>query len=151
MAKLLLVRKVESKSNYTSGVLYIAKNNQAATMNGRRIMFTQQCDTLEPKWRDLKKQQKVKGQTAIPEGEYKIVMSPSSKFHRNMPYLKNVPQFEGIMIHPGNTVKDTMGCILVGTKNSSGLANSRATFEKIMKILNSEDENTIEIIDTYVI
>ena len=149
MAKLLLVRKVESKSNYTSGVLYIAKNNQAATMNGRRIMFTQQCDTLEPKWRDLKTQQKVKGQTAIPEGEYKIVMSPSSKFHRNMPYLKNVPQFEGIMIHPGNTVKDTMGCILVGTKNSSWLANSRATFEKIMKILNSEDENTIEIIDSW--
>ena len=151
MAKLLLVRKVESKSNYTSGVLYIAKNNQAATMNGRRIMFTQQCDTLEPKWRDLKTQQKVKGQTAIPEGEYKIVMSPSAKFHRNMPYLKNVPQFEGIMIHPGNTVKDTMGCILVGVKSGTGLLVSRITFEKIMKILNSEDDNTIEIIDTYVI
>ena len=151
MAKLLLVRKVDSKCDYTTGVLYIAKNNPAATMNGKRIMFIQQCDTLEPQWRDLKSQQKVKGQTAIPEGEYKIVMSPSAKFHRNMPYLKDVPQFEGIMIHPGNTVKDTMGCILVGVKSGTGLLVSRITFEKIMKILNSEDDNTIEIIDTYVI
>ena len=151
MAKLLLVRKVDSKCEYTTGVLYIAKNNPAATMNGKRIMFTQQCDTLEPQWRDLKTEKKVRGKTAIPEGEYKIVMSPSAKFHRNMPYLKDVPQFEGIMIHPGNTVKDTMGCILVGVKSGTGLLVSRVTFEKILKILNSEDDNTIEIIDTYVI
>ena len=151
MAKLLLVRKVDSKCDYTSGVLYIAKNNPAATMNGKRIMFTQQCDTLEPQWRDLKKEKKVRGKTAIPEGKYKIVMSPSAKFGKNMPYLINVPQFEGIMIHPGNTVKDTMGCILVGVKSGTGLLVSRATFEKIMKILNSEADNTIEIIDTYVI
>lgn len=151
MAKLLLVRKVDTKCDYTTGVLYIAKNNPAATMNGKRIMFTQQCDTLEPQWRDLKKEKKVRGKTAIPEGKYKVVMSPSAKFGKNMPYLINVPQFEGIMIHPGNTVKDTMGCILVGVKSGTGLLVSRATFEKIMKILNSEDDNTIEIIDTYVI
>lgn len=151
MAKLLLVRKVDTNCDYTTGVLYIAKNNPAATMNGKRIMFTQQCDTLEPQWRDLKKEKKGEGKTAIPEGKYKIVMSPSAKFHRNMPYLKDVPQFEGIMIHPGNTVKDTIGCILVGVKSGTGLLVSRVTFEKIMKILNSEDDNTIEIIDTYVI
>lgn len=151
MAKLLLVRKVDSKSNYTTGVLYIAKNNPAATMNGKRSVFTQQCDTLEPQWRDLKKEKKVRGKTAIPEGEYKIVMSPSAKFGKNMPYLLDVPQFEGIMIHPGNTVDDTKGCILVGVKSGTGLMVSRATFEKLMKILNSEDDNTIEIIDTYAI
>ena len=151
MAKLLLVRKVDTNCDYTTGVLYIAKNNPAATMNGKRIMFTQQCDTLEPQWRDLKKEKKVRGKTAIPEGKYKIVMSPSAKFGKNMPYLIDVPQFEGIMIHPGNTVKDTMGCILVGVKSGTGLLVSRITFEKIMKILNSEVDNTIEIIDTYVI
>ena len=149
MAKLLLVRKINSKSNYTQGVLYIARNNPGAMINGKMVMFVQQCDTLEPQWRDLKTQQKVMGKTAIPEGEYKIVMSPSAKFHRNMPYLKDVPQFEGIMIHPGNTVEDTRGCILVGTKYGAGLANSRAKFEKIMKILSSEDDNTIEIIDSW--
>ena len=141
MATLLLVRNVDSKCDYTTGVLYIAKTHDT--------MYVKQCDTLEPQWRDLKTQQKVMGKTAIPEGEYKIVMSPSAKFHRNMPYLKDVPQFEGIMIHPGNTVEDTRGCILVGTKYGAGLANSRAKFEKIMKILNSEDDNTIEIIDSW--
>ena len=151
MAKLLLVRKINSKSNYTQGVLYIARNNPGAMINGKMVMFVQQCDTLEPQWRDLKTQQKVMGKTAIPEGKYKIVMSPSAKFGKNMPYLIDVPQFEGIMIHPGNTVKDTMGCILVGVKSGTGLLVSRVTFEKIMKILNSEDDNTIEIIDTYVI
>ena len=143
MAKLLLVRKVDRNSNHTTGILYIAIKHDRTVV--------QQCDTLEPQWRDLKKEKKVRGKTAIPEGEYKIVMSPSAKFHRNMPYLKDVPQFEGIMIHPGNTVKDTMGCILVGVKSGTGLLVSRITFEKIMKILNSEDDNTIEIIDTYVI
>lgn len=143
MAKLILVRKVDSKSNYTTGVLYIAKKHDTT--------FVLQCDTLEPQWRDLKTQQKVKGQTAIPEGKYKIVMAPSAKFGKNMPYLLDVPQFEGIMIHPGNTVDDTKGCILVGVKSGTGLLVSRITFEKIMKILNSEVDNTIEIIDTYVI
>ena len=151
MAKLLLVRKINSKSNYTQGVLYIARNNPGAMINGKMVMFVQQCDTLEPQWRDLKTEQKVMGKTAIPEGEYKIVMSPSAKFHRNMPYLKDVPQFEGIMIHPGNTVKDTMGCILVGVKSGTGLLVSTITLQKIMKTLNSEVDNTIEIIDTYVI
>ena len=46
MAKLLLVRKVDTNCDYTTGVLYIAKNNPAATMNGKRIMFTQQCDKI---------------------------------------------------------------------------------------------------------
>lgn len=141
MARLLLIRKVDRKINYTLGILYIAKKHDTT--------FTQQCDTLEPQWRDLKTQPKVMGKTAIPKGEYKIVMAPSYKFHRNMPYLLGVPQFEGVMIHPGNTVNDTKGCILVGTKNSSGLANSRATFEKIMEILNSEDDNTIEIVECW--
>ena len=76
MAKLLLVRKVDTNCDYTTGVLYIAKNNPAATMNGKRIMFTQQCDTLEPQWRDLKKEKKVRGKTAIPEGDVAVCQVP---------------------------------------------------------------------------
>ena len=60
------------------------------------------CDTMEPTWRDLKKERKVKGRTAIPEGRYPVVITLSPKFGKWLPLLLNVPFFEGIRIHAGN-------------------------------------------------
>ena len=60
------------------------------------------CDTMEPTWRDLKKERKVKGCTAIPEGRYPVVITLSPKFGKWLPLLLNVPFFEGIRIHAGN-------------------------------------------------
>lgn len=72
------------------------------------------CHTLEPKAIDWTKESKVYGQTAIPEGTYDISFEWSCKFNQNMPFLTNVPQFLGVMIHQGNFGSDTQGCILVG-------------------------------------
>ena len=72
------------------------------------------CDTLEPTYRNLAKESKLEGKTAIPFGTYEIEMGMSRKYRMTMPYLKNVPFFKGIMIHSGNFPKDTHGCILVG-------------------------------------
>ncbi|MBQ0057900.1 MAG: hypothetical protein KBT20_09610 [Bacteroidales bacterium] len=94
------------------------------------------CHTLEPHAIDWKKEKKVMGRTAIPEGRYRIEMQWSRKYHRLMPFLQNVPQFTGVMIHPGNTSSDTEGCILVGESlytpmSRPHLQNSRPTFERI--------------------
>lgn len=107
------------------------------------------CHTLEPRWRNLRREEKVKGKTAIPAGSYKVMMAPSQKFKKVMPYLMNVPCFSGIMIHPGNTSKDTEGCILVGKPSYSKMGlpisgvvmNSRTTFNAIME--NIEGKNVM--------
>ncbi len=57
---------------------------------------------------------KVDGKTAIPTGRYEIAITWSQRFQRLLPLLINVPGFEGIRIHPGNTEFDTEGCLLPG-------------------------------------
>lgn len=68
------------------------------------------------------REQKVYGETRIPEGRYKIEKRKAGKFYTkyNMMYnhqwvghLQNVPGFEYILIHIGNTPKDSKGCLLI--------------------------------------
>jgi hypothetical protein len=71
-----------------------------------------ECFTLEDKVRPVK----IKGMTAIPAGAYEVVVTFSERFKRPLPLLLNVPNFDGVRIHQGNTAKDTEGCLLVGKK-----------------------------------
>lgn len=129
---LLEVKRLYKKDTYTIGVLMV---------DGEKF-----SDTLEDKVRDLKSEKKVYGETAIPAGKYKVVMSMSSKFKRVMPYLENVPQFTGIMIHPGNTIKDTLGCILVGENKKKGqLVDSRKYSDELNKRINEAIERKEQV------
>ena len=75
---------------------------------------------------------KVYGQTAIPHGRYEIKITYSPRFKRQLPLLLDVPGFEGIRIHPGNTAKDTEVCILPGTEISGrSVINSRVAFNAL--------------------
>lgn len=69
---------------------------------------------------------KVKGKTAIPTGRYKVVITYSQRFKKDMPLLLNVKGYEGIRIHSGNTQEDTEGCLLCGLNDKVGMiSNSR--------------------------
>lgn len=146
----LILKRIALRDTYTIGKLYI---------DG--VYF---CDTLEDKVRDLNKngkfdngEKKVYGETAIPYGTYKVDMNTVSPRFKNrvwakpyggkIPRLLNVNSFEGVLIHPGTTSKDTSGCLLVGRNTIVGkLTQSQNTFHKLMSKLKGQKDITIEIV-----
>jgi hypothetical protein len=92
----------------------------------------------------------VYGQTAIPSGRYRLILSRSNKFKRIMPEILNIPGFTGVRMHGGNTAKDTEGCIIV-SKNIINRSMVQGTMERALsELLRIKNESHwIEIIDTY--
>lgn len=100
---------------------------------------------------DEKRAEKVIGETRIPLGRYKIELRVEggfhqkylnkfgSNFHKGMLWVKNVPKFEYILIHIGNTDDDTDGCILVGMSNNADeqgfIGQSTDAYTKIYPII----------------
>ena len=143
--KKLKLKRIAKQKDYTIGKLYI---------NG--VYF---CDTLEDVDRGLTadmpldelKRIKVCGRTAIPIGRYQITLGiQSPKFSKYkqydfckgyLPRLLNVPAYEGVLIHIGNTHADTDGCILVGKNKQKGkVLESTKTFKELYNILASDNE-----------
>ena len=84
------------------------------------------CYALE----DVVRPEKIFGETAIPAGTYQVIITHSPHFGRDLPLLVNVPGYEGVRIHPGNTASDTEGCILPGTAfTTDAVQNSRVAFD----------------------
>lgn len=138
----LTLKRIALRPTYTIGKLYI---------DGAYF-----CDTLEDTVRDTNKsgkfdngEQKIKGKTAIPYGTYEIKWTYSPRFKKYTPQLMNVPSFEGIRVHTGNTSADTEGCLILGENKQVGkVLNSRATINKFYPIIKEACSNgkvTIEI------
>ena len=132
----LKLKRIARKASYTIGRLYV---------DGQRF-----CDTIEDPDRSLRqdvaraaiKRIKVPGETAIPTGRYRVtlgVRSPKMSQKKAyefcdgyVPRLINVPGFDGILIHIGNTARDSEGCILIGENRAVGkVLNSTATFRRL--------------------
>lgn len=125
----LLLKRIHKTNISTIGELYI---------DGKF-----ECYTLE----DIERDVKIKSETAIPKGTYKVMITLSNRFKKYMPLLLNVPNFEGVRIHSGNTNHDTEGCILVGqTRSKDFIGQSRKAFDKLFKKLETAKEITIEIV-----
>jgi len=102
-----------------------------------------ECFTLE----DTERAIKIKGETAIPKGTYRIIINESNRFKRLLPLLIDVPNFEGVRIHSGNSNHDTEGCILVGqTRNKNYIGQSRKAFDKLFKKMQVAKNITLTII-----
>lgn len=144
------VKRIAKKEAYTIGKMYV---------DGAYV-----CDTLEDKDRGLTSMMsvaqicgvKVHGETAIPTGRYLVDMKTVSprfggraqyQFCKGrLPRLCNTPGYQGVLIHIGNTAKDTDGCILVGENKEKGkVLNSTATFRKLYPILKTADESGEQI------
>ena len=107
-----------------------------------------ECVSLEDEVRPLG--EKVPGKTAIPAGRYRVFVTFSNRFQRDLPILQNVPNFTGIRIHAGNTPADTEGCILVGQiRTATGIIYSKAALEiiqaKIEQAIGTGREVWIEV------
>lgn len=138
----LLLKRISRKERYTIGRLYV---------DGKRF-----CDALEDTDRDLNRdgdlddpgEGKIFGETAIPYGTYKVTITYSPRFKRELPLVHDVKHFEGIRIHPGNTDADTHGCILLGYNDQIGrVSNSRFWFSKLFKLMkdSKQKEFTLKI------
>lgn len=146
----LKLKRIAKRPTYTIGRLYV--NNEYF------------CDTLEDTDRGLaqnlpisvNRAKKMKGSTAIPTGKYRVTLDVQSpKFSKvafykfcdgYLPRLINVPAYDGVLIHVGNSQFDTDGCILVGENKAVGkVLNSRETFLRLYSILQETKNGNIYI------
>lgn len=109
-----------------------------------------QCYTLE----DTIRAKKIKGVTAIPEGTYKVGLRHSPRFSPNyghdMIWVKDVPNYQFILIHKGNTDTDTEGCLLLGgirglLKDKQAVLNSKSAYDRVYPIISKAIGTGVEI------
>lgn len=130
MSKLILtlVREYINKKN-TVGKLYA---------NGEFVGYTLE-DALRPI--------KIKGETAIPFGFYKVTLSMSNRFGRIMPLLHDVSGFSGARIHGGNDEDDTEGCPLLGAERSkTRVWNCSKVNADLIELISEYDETFISVV-----
>lgn len=143
----LKVLRYNSSSTFTDGLFFI---------NGKF-----QCHTIEDQFKEIK----VKGSTRIPDGKYEVTLRKEggfhsryqkeygNTFHKGMLWVRNVPNFEYILIHVGNSAKDTDGCLLVGMTNSADedgfIGGSKIAYRKIYPIIAKELESGRKVFITY--
>jgi len=110
------VLRTSSGKDSTSGLLFEVSQNKRTFL----------AYTLEDEQRDVK----VWGETRIPAGTYKLKLrteggfhnkyaSKYGNFHKGMIHVQDVPGFEWILWHTGNTDEHTAGCLILGNSQTN--------------------------------
>jgi hypothetical protein len=152
----LEVVRFSSESDSTNGILFDSSNK----LDGRKFL----CYTLE----DEERKNKVKGETRIPNGSYKIKVRKVGGFHskykkrfgtthRGMLHIVDVPGFEYILIHCGNTDEHTAGCLLVGDSQENNqiitngfIGKSTQAYKRVYDYIMKAIEGGEDVIITYI-
>ena len=151
----LKVLRFSSQKDTTNGLLFIE--------NEEGLEFL--CYTLEDEYR----KEKVYAETRIPAGKYNLTLREVGGFHgrykkkfpdihKGMLWVRDVPNFEYILIHCGNTDNHTAGCLLLGDSQQSNIVSkdgfigsSKQAYKRVYPIiakkLDMGDNVTIEYID----
>ena len=149
----LEVLRISSESDSTSGLVF-------NVTNGRKFL----CYSLEDEYRD----EKVMHETRVPAGIYKILLRKEGgfnaryekkygNFHKGMLHVQDVPGFEYILIHTGNTDEHTSGCLIVGDSQENNqlmkngfIGKSVQAYKRIYPPIAEALENGEEVTITYV-
>lgn len=140
MLQVLLTRNWR-KDTYTIGRIYT---------NGNFF-----CNSLEDKDRGLMqgmpletlKKMKVQDQTAIPVGTYRLRVTMSPRFKRELVEVVDVPAFTGIRFHRGVNENHTSGCVLTGmNKIKGGLVDGAKYEEEFTKMVKAADEAWLTVV-----
>ena len=143
----LEVLRVSSGTDSTNGLLFLLENHCNET-DGSWVERTFLCYTLEDEYR----KEKVNGETRIPAGTYNLgfrkvggytqkYAKKFPKIHKGMLHVLDVPGFEYILIHCGNTDDDSAGCILVGDTSQQNISkegfigNSTTCYRRVYPII----------------
>lgn len=151
----LEVLRFSSQKDSTNGILF--------DVTGDKRQFL--CYTLEDEFRE----DKVAGETRVPSGTYKVTLRTVGGFHgrydkkygemhKGMLWVRDVPNFEYILIHTGNTDEHTAGCLLLGDSQQANFGNSdgfvgsstqayKRVYPSIAKALEENKKVTITYID----
>lgn len=120
------VRRMNRMPKWTIGELYV---------DGKLLMYTVE-DTVREVAGQPVTAWKIPHVTAIPAGEYNVVISMSNRFKKLLPEVQNVPGFAGVRIHSGNTAEDTEGCIIVGKqKRITGVGLSKVAMMELQPLI----------------
>lgn len=134
--------------------VFRTRNNGNATEGKLYINGEFQCYTLE----DEPRENKVMGETRIPAGRYRVRLRTEGGhhqkyaakfgFHKGMLHVTNIPNFEYVLIHIGNTEKDTAGCILVGKSVENYVLHSStvAYIDLYQKVIGAFDKDELVFI-----
>lgn len=109
------------------------------------------CHTLEDKVREVAnipvREWKIKGSTAIPRGRYEVKKTRSTRFGRDMLQLMDVPGFEGIRIHAGNSAKDVEGCVCTGLNIADSSISGTQSITHSREALSKVESRVFPILD----